>query len=433
MRLHSAGRVRLLIFFGSFVIFFISPVTVLLDSQFALLTTESLLKNRTPALDRYQIPGLDPSVLPSHRGLARPGMFYQLVRIGGRVMYLYPHGGCFLTIPFVAVLDALGVCTVKNGVTYDFISEVLQEKLVASFLMALVAAVFFEIGAAAKLPATWSAALAVAGAWGTPIWSSASRTLWSQTWEVLLYSLTVLLLLRADERRSRPILLATLMGWTYFVRPTAAVAIAAVTLYIWWFHRRDAAAYLIALAAWMLTFIVYWQMVFGAPLPDYYCQGNLLSLTRLGQSLPAILLSPSRGLLVFVPTIAIVVYLVARYWRAIDRGLALLALGIICGNLLAVASFPNWWGGWSYGPRLLTGTIPWFVLLAAVGGRALNADVHRGANVTRIALGLMLLAIAINGWGAVSWPATFWSKEMRINSHPERVWDWRHPQFLAGL
>jgi len=38
MRSHTAGRARLLIFFGCFVIFAASPVTVLLDSQFALLT-----------------------------------------------------------------------------------------------------------------------------------------------------------------------------------------------------------------------------------------------------------------------------------------------------------------------------------------------------------------------------------------------------------
>jgi hypothetical protein len=45
----------------------------------------------------------------------------------------------------------------------------------------------------------------------------------------------------------------------------------------------------------------------------------------------------------------------------------------------------------------------------------------------------MLLAIAINGWGAVSGATVLWSKEVGINARPELVWDWRHPQFLAGL
>ncbi len=433
MRLETPGRVRLLIFFACFVIFSASPVTVLLDSQFARLTTESLLKNHTPSLNRFEIPGLDPAALPARSGLPHPREFYQLVRVQGRVLYAYPHGSSFLSLPFAAVLDALGVSTVKNGRTYDLMAEVLLEKLLASLLMAAAACIFFEIGLRAQLPAAWSAVLAAGGALGTQIWSSASRTLWSQTWEVFLASCVVLLLLPREDGRTHPIWLATLLAWMYFVRPTGAVAIAGVAVYLSLFYRRDAAVYLVVLAAWMLIFALYWMPVFGQVLPDYYRQGGLLELARIAAAMPAILVSPSRGLLVFVPTVPMVLYLVARYWNSLDRRLAALALGIIAANLLVVASYPIWWGGWSYGPRLLTDTIPWFVLLAALSCRCLMADAQRSPVITRIALALMLLAIAINGWGAVSWSAALWSKHVGIDTHPELVWDWRHPQFLAGL
>jgi hypothetical protein len=433
MRSEKAGRVRMLIFLGCFVIFSASPVTVLLDSQFALLTTESLLKNHTPSLNRFEIPGLDPSVLPARRGLQQPGMFYQLVRVCGRVLYAYPHGSSFLSLPFVAVLDALGISTLNNGRTYDLMREALLEKLLAALLMAVTASVFFEIGMHTPLPISWSAVLAIGGALGTQIWSSASRTLWSQTWEALLATFTVLLLLQGKAGRARPIWLATVLAWMYFVRPTAAVAIVGVTLYLGLFYRRKVVTYVIVLSAWMLIFVLYWMLVFGQVVPDYYRQGGLLELTRIAATLPAVLISPSRGLLVFVPTVPMVLYLVARYWKALDRRLATLALGIIGSNLLLVASYPIWWGGWSYGPRLLTGTIPWFVLLAALGFRSLVADCWRSPIVGRLGLALMLLAIAINGWGAVSGATVLWSKEVGINARPELVWDWRHPQFLAGL
>ena len=408
-------------------------MTVLLDSQFALLTTEGLLKGCGPSLNRFEIPGLDPSLLPARRGLAQPGKFYQLVRVRDQVLYTYPHGSSFLSLPFVALLDAVGVSTLRNGRTYDLMAEALLEKLLAALLMATTASVFFEIGMRTPLPITWSVVLAIGGALGTQIWSSASRTLWSQTWEVFLASCTVLLLLQDNDRRAHPIWLATLLAWMYFVRPTAAVTIAGVTLYLCLFHRRKVATYVIVLSAWMMTFALYWMLAFGQVLPDYYRQGGLLELTRTAATLPAILISPSRGLLVFVPTVPIVLCLVARYWKALDRRLATLALGIICGNLLVVASYPAWWGGWSYGPRLLTGTIPWFVLLGALGCRSLAADSRRGAIVPRLGLALMLLAIAINGWGAVSSATVLWSKNVGINARPELVWDWRHPQFLAGL
>jgi hypothetical protein len=84
----------------------------------------------------------------------------------------------------------------------------------------------------------------------------------------------VLLLLQGNERRERPIWLATLLAWMIFVRPTAAVAIAGVTLYLWLLQRRAIATCLIVLSAWMLIFVQYWMLFFGQVLPDYYRQGR---------------------------------------------------------------------------------------------------------------------------------------------------------------
>ncbi|MBV8055736.1 MAG: hypothetical protein JO071_10900 [Deltaproteobacteria bacterium] len=299
--------------------------------------------------------------------------------------------------------------------------------------MAVTASLFFEIGIHAQLSVLWSVILAAGGALGSQIWSSASRTLWSQSWEVLLTSYIVLLLLNADEKEVHSYWLGSLLAWGFFVRPTAAVSILAVTVYLWAFYRGAFAGYISVLLIWMLVFVLYWLKIFGQILPDYYRQDSFLELARTGAVLPAILISPSRGLLVFVPTISMVVYLVARYWKAIDHRITVLAIGIICGNLLVVASYPIWWGGCSYGPRLLTGTIPWFVLLGALGCKCLAAERRRSTSLFGLGLSLLLVAIAINGWGAISLTAALWNQDVAINGRPEAIWNWRHPQFLAGL
>jgi hypothetical protein len=113
--------------------------------------------------------------------------------------------------------------------------------------------------------------------------------------------------------------------------------------------------------------------------------------------------------------------------------MVMLAVGIICGNLLVVASHPVWWGGWSYGPRLLTGTIPWFVLLGALGCQCLAAEQGRNRSLIGLGLSLLLLAVAINGWGAISLGTVLWNGEVAINDRPSACWSWQHPQFLAGL
>ena len=434
MRSELAGRVRLLIFFVCFVVFFISPVTVLSDSKFALLTAESLLKDHTPSLSRFEIPGLDPRALPARRSLPRPEKFYQLVHHGGRVLYAYPHGSSFLSLPFVAVLDAFGVSPVRNGRIYDPVAEALLEKLLASLLMAATASLFFEIGIHARLSVVWSVILAAGGTFGSQIWSSASRTLWSQTWEALLATCVVLLLLRANEGSVRSCWIGVLLGWMFFVRPTAVVSILGVTLYLWLFYRQAFASYMSMLLVWMLIFVIYWLKIFGQVLPDYYHQGDFLKLTHAAVVLLAILISPSRGLLIFVPTIPMAVYLLARYWKVVDHRIALLAVGIICGNLLVVACYPIWWGGWSYGPRLLTGTIPWFVLLGALDCHCLASDDIRCRPILLwFGFALLLLSVTINGWGAISWKTVLWNKEVAVDRFPDMVWNWRYPQFLAGL
>jgi hypothetical protein len=48
---------------------------------------------------------------------------------------------------------------------------------------------------------------------------------------------------------------------------------------------------------------------------------------------------------------------------------------------------------------------------------------------------LLLLASAfINTRGATSHATWLWNmRPLEIDQHPERLWDWRQPQFLAGM
>src|SRR6266516_88827 len=87
------------------------------------------------------------------------------------------------------------------------------------------------------LPTNWSGILALGGALGTQVWSTASRALWADTWGMLLLGIVVYLLLAHEvgRRRINPIVLATLLSWMYFVRPTYAVPILAITAYLFIF------------------------------------------------------------------------------------------------------------------------------------------------------------------------------------------------------
>jgi hypothetical protein len=120
-----------------------------------------------------------------------------------------------------------------------------------------------------------------------------------------------------------------------------------------------------------------------------------------------------------------------------------LGLATITGHLIVVSSFNHWWGGHSFGPRFTTGLVPWFVLLGILGTSAmLKWRAEREATVSlmgwraQLACGALLLVTSafINTRGATSHATWLWnSKPIGIDEHPERLWDWSQPQFLAGI
>ena len=115
--------------------------------------------------------------------------------------------------------------------------------------------------------------LALGGALSTQIWSTASRVLWSHTWQIFLFGVVAYLLLSQEKRaaRGRPIVLATLMLWAYFSSvPTSSIPIAAISIYMLIFGRKEFVAYAITSAIWMVGFIVYSWTTYGSLLPDYY-------------------------------------------------------------------------------------------------------------------------------------------------------------------
>ncbi|MDQ3474311.1 MAG: hypothetical protein M3447_11295, partial [Acidobacteriota bacterium] len=396
------------------------------DSSYSMMLTQSLLDHRSFTLDHYKTPAV-----------------YQLETINGHTYYRFPPGSPVLSLPFVWVLNRFGISAVNPEGTYNPRGEVMIEAGLAAFLMALLAAIFFY-QSRIELQPGWSALIALGGALGTQVYSTASRALWSETWGILLLGVVILLLLahESGKRRLSPILLATLLSWMYFVRPTFAVPIAAISIYVFLLHRPLFLRYALTGAAWLAGFVLYSRYHFGELLPDYY-RANRLLFNIFGTALAGNLISPARGLLVYVPVLLFVGYLLVRYRKFLGHTrLMWLAVAIIFLHLLVISGFPHWWGGHSFGPRFTTGLVPWFVLLAILGvqamlnWRAQNAR-SQESHSRRLEMicggGLLLLSVVINTLGATSHATWLWNIRPRgVDEHPERLWDWRQPQFLAG-
>jgi hypothetical protein len=420
------------LFVGTFAIFATSRVHQFGDSYYSMLLSEHLLTRGSFVLDEYfQVP-LDPTRYPGLNITPR-GYPYQIEIVDSHAYYYFPVGSSILSVPFVAVLRVVGLSTLRGDRTYDQSGEKKIQALMAGLLMAGLAMVFFAT-ARLVLPTGWSLAAALVAALGTQVWSTAALALWSDTWGVFLLGAVVWMLL-AHEARGRLLnapILATLVAWMYFVRPTNALVVIAVGTYLWVSQPGSVWSYVRVGSAWLAGFIAYSWVHFHRVLPSYYTHQGL-TFERFWAPLAANLVSPGRGLLVYVPITFFALWLTVRYRKTLPhRGLAVLGSAVAIAHLIVVSGFAFWHGGHAYGPRFTTGIVPWLFLLGVLGVRAMLDSGPPSWRTLAAGVALAALSIVIQYRGARVRATWEWNQHPPMETHgEEKVWNWRAPQFVG--
>jgi len=284
--------------------------------------------------------------------------------------------------------------------------------------------------------------MALATAFCTSVWSLASRTMWSHTWGAFILTTAVWLLVRSQiaGKRLPPIILGTCASWLFFIRPTFAISVAAIGIYVLIFHSRIFVRFALTGAVWLGLFVAFSYYHFQQLLPPYYTsQGPGFRDGSLLPGLAGILVSPARGLLIYVPALFMVAYLLVRYRRAVRTNLAVLAGCATSVHILICAAYWGWSGGHCYGARYSTDVVPWLALLGAlaVDARLKASNESSVTGLTSIAeisaaTVLLLCSVTLNGIGAMSLDPWRWNTTpTNIDSDGARLWDWRHPPFLG--
>jgi len=413
-----------------------------------MMVSQALLDFGTVKLDCYNIPKLKPFEQPCILG---HGYHYTFETKNGHIYYFFPMAAPVLSVPFVAVLNVFGMSAVTHNGSYDEQQDLVMQRIIAAILMGAAASIFFML-AALVLPAAWSVIVALVASLGTPILSVASRGLWSHTWSVLLLSIVIYLLLKSKRHNlsPQPVLLATLLAWLYFVRPTNSINIAAITIYLFIYYRKIVLPYMLTGLFWLAGFVAFSWHNYKTLVPSYYLAERLGSGT-FWEALAGNLISPARGIFVYFPPLLFIIYLLVKYYRYIfSRSLVWLSASVIIPHWILISTFYHWWGGHSYGPRLQTDLIPWFVLLSVLGIDGMKSCFLKAAesgsgqsgvllfkkkyNLIICAGFLILTSCFIHYRGAVRVETQYWNiAPKNVDDHPEIIWNWRKPQFLAGM
>ncbi len=394
------------------------------DARYSVLIAQRLATQGTFHLD--DVPGATADPVDA-RGAPL------LHKVNGRIHHYFPPGTPILTAPLMVVGRLFGATVFDAEGRYDLDRETRLQRRIAPLLMATLVAVIF-LTSRVLLDQPTSLVVAAAAAFGSQIWSTASRGLWSHTWGILLVGLAIHGLLRSENGRgpARPARLATALCWAFFCRPTFAIPAVGIALFLAVRRRSELAVFVAVSALWLAGFAAFCLAQYGAVLPPYYDPTSRLESGHFAEALLGNLVSPSRGVLLYTPLVWVCGFLIVRYWRMlVHRDLVITALAITGAHWVAISMFPHWWGGWSYGSRLTTDLVPWFALLGILGLRALrDSGESRSRGLRATAWGILAASVLINANGGLWSEAVMWNRTPDVDLHPERLWDWRHPQFL---
>lgn len=328
-------------------------------------------------------------------------------------------------------------------------------QVVAAFWAALAVTLFWlAVRHLAARPA--SAYATVALALGSSALSLLSREVWQPGLLVLFSAAVLLLLVRkpAPPPAAALLLGGVLAGWAALARPTAVAYALAWLWAAWRVAGRRAGWFLAGLAPAGIAITAYNWHEFGSPflfgqtiigsIRFGHGSGHVFAITPLA-SLAGALFSPGRGFFVFSPVFVLVIAFLPRILRRATRRADHASPGepasrrdpasrlvppmllVIAFNLLAAASWKEWTGGWTYGPRYLAdGLVCWAALLAIGMDRIAELTGWRRAALWSVSGALLTVSVLAHAAGLLANPylPDSYSAKVLPDEHPERVWQW---------
>lgn len=308
--------------------------------------------------------------------------------VNGHWVDFFPPGTAILTLPVTALFDLLGFDLAAMDQNFAVQNRLVFATTTVTLLL------FFGMGRLFLSPLD-AALIAIVSVLGSVLLSSTGAALFSINYTVIAITI-VLIILAAGYDSRRTVLLET--GWVAalqrFGMSWSGHLVLGLLLFITFICRASAASFILAvltflglgpLLRWggaesnrwrnflitalvaffsLCLFAVWSQTQYGRFIPPYYSgtqgaqAGVPLWVGVLGN-----LISPSRGLFVFMPFLLLPTAALFALPDLRRRPLILMLLVWFLLHLILVSQAVIWWGGNSFGPRLLAETMPGWTLL----------------------------------------------------------------------
>jgi hypothetical protein len=390
-----------------FVVFLFGPYRGSGDTEPAELLPISILETGRLDFDRFYG--------------SRQDLPYAYRRVGGRVVSFYPIAAGLANVPVFAAARIAGVDLYENR---QLLSH-LTADLLASF------SVLFLFLAIRRLGRSDGEALffALVYAFATEVWAVASRGLW-QHGPSLLFLCASFRLLLSKERRGVALSGLTL-GLAVVSRSTDVLIAAPAAAFVLTRRREAFAGFLGWAVVPAVAVSIYSAAVLGTPFAFGQLYGSRGFGARVVPGLAGILASPSRGLFVFSPVLLAAIPGIWSAFRSRSRSddAAALLRWLAAGAgavLLLTSSWGMWWGGASFGYRLVLDVVPVLVILAAFP----QPPPWRRSIPVRAAFAVLVAAsVFVEILGVAAYPTRF---DEGLDLEPARLWRVRDSELVLA-
>ncbi len=431
------------LFFVTWIFHSTSRVWTSTDSRWTIPTAVSIIDDHTARLDKYVtlIEQNNFYAIDCVVGKTQIRPLTSLAQCPGRQFYnFYPIGIPVLAVPEVYVIRRLASAVnatpwisrfVKNPYRRRLIdgdlvyAHALVEVLIASFWIA-VSTVMIYFTSRNYLGAKRSVTLALVFAFCTPAWSTASRALWQHGASMLLISVAILTLLKAKEHWGWLALAGGTLAYAIVARPTNIVVFVVAGLYLMTTRPQQIWIFLVSASPVFAAFVAWSYSVYGHLIAPYYWPlrpgSNSLALhSQFFEALAANLISPGRGLFVYVPIFLLAVLgMILPAPDCTFSSLRPFLIGALLGHWILVSTFHDWWAGFAFGPRYLSDITPLLIFFLIPVLKV------RSSKPFGIVFSVLALAsFGIQYSGANREPVFAWNRTpVSIDQDPERVWNW---------
>jgi hypothetical protein len=394
------------------------------DSIPATLIPASIINEQNFNLDEFE------PLLNNEKGTLKAAYIFGVIQTQhGELVSSYPIGAAILATPFYYAAQKAG--KLKTWHHYRLIA-----KIAASSMTAISAAFLFLslLNFTSYKPALL---LTIFYGAGTCLWPTISQDLWQHGPGILCLSAALFLIchLRYNESKLIGALIGALLGMAVISRLLNIIPAVILSLYVLKQHRSIMVSLAIPaalLAAWLTYFnITIYNSITGGYEAIYTSQWHgWRKLTTTGAyttpifyGLGGILISPSKGLLIYSPYLifSFAALIVVLSKDTTQRSLALaLSIWIIFSTAL-LAKNSLWWGGTAFGSRYLSeALLPLTILIAIAWPRLFKMKV-----VLACFICLGVISILIQSIGAFYYPCGWAKDPVSADHQPHRHWDWQ--------